>query len=454
MEHIFADNVTVKKFIRFVWPSILMMVMIGFYYNMDSIFIANLVGEEALAALSMAYPVQGVMWGFAVMLAAGSSAIVAIKMGEGDQQAANEKFTLICVVSIISGILFMIICFIFLDGIIDFLGATDTLREYCSAFLKVLIWSFPAAFLGQLFEYFIRVDGRPAFTLVLYLSGGIVHLILDYILMGPARMGIEGAAYATLAGSVITIIVGGAYFLVAETKLRFVRFRNDWRFIGHCFVNGSSEMVTEASSGITTFFFNMVIIKIAGDVGVAAMSIVFNIQYLMVSVHLGYIMGVAPLISYFYGAKEYDKVNVFIRYSRVFIIVTSILSVICCMIFGQYIVMIFERPGSELFDIALTGTKYMTPALLICGINIFASGFFTAYGNGPVSALISLSRALIMSIIGVELLGHFFGMTGVYLTLTFAEVTTLAVTFIMFRKYADVYHYSLLSGGKKNRLRG
>lgn len=453
MEHIFDYNVTVKKFAHFVWPSILMMVMIGLYYNMDSIFVANLVGEQALAALSMAYPVQGIMWGFAVMLAAGSSAIVAIKMGEGDQQGANEKFTLICIVSIVSGVLFMALCLFFLNDIIDFLGATGTIKEYCRDFLSVLIWSFPAAFLGQLFEYFIRVDGRPVFTLVLYISGGIVHLILDYILMGPVGMGIEGAAYATLAGSIVIVLVGGGYFVIAETKLKFVKLKNDWRFIGHCFVNGSSEMVTEASAGITTFFLNSVLLKISGDVGVAGMSIVFNIHYLLISVHLGYIMGVAPLISYFYGAKDYAKVNVFIKYSKVFIIVTSIVSAICCLVFGKYIVMIFERPGSELFDIALTGTRYLSIALLLCGFNIFASGFFTAYGNGPVSALISMSRALIMTIIGVELLGNLFGMTGIYLTLTFAEVTTLMLTFIMFRKYRDVYHYRFFPGPGEEDLK-
>ena len=101
---------------------------------------------------------------------------------------------------------------------------------------------------------------------------------------------------------------------------------------------------------------------------------------------------------------------------------------------------------SELFDIALAGTRYLSIALLLCGFNIFASGFFTAYGNGPVSALISMSRALIMTIIGVELLGNLFGMTGIYLTLTFAEVTTLLLTFIMFRKYRDVYHYRFFPG--------
>lgn len=443
MEHVFSGEVTPKKFIKFVWPSVLMMVIIGLYYNIDSIFVANFVGEEALAALSIAYPVQGIMWGFAVMLAAGSSAIVAIKMGEGDQKAANEKYTLVCVLSIILGFIFLAACIVFMDPIVDFLGAEGELRQYCQDFLEILVWSFPAAFLGSIFEYFIRVDGRPGFTLVLYISGGCVHVLLDYIFMGVMDMGIVGAAYATLAGLVTTMLVGGAYFIFMKTNLNFVKFRNDWRFIGHCFLNGSSEMVSEASAGITTFFFNLVVINLAGATGVAAISVVLNIHYFLISVHLGYIMGVAPLISYFYGAKDYDKVNIFIKYSKVFILVTSVVSAVLCLIFGKYIVMIFERPGGEMFDIAVTGVRFLSIALLLCGFNIFASGFFTAYGNGPISALISLSRGLVMVIIGMFVLSWLFGMTGIYLTLTFAEIVTLGLTFKMFHKYKDVYHYSL-----------
>ena len=443
MEYVFTDSVTPKKFAGFVWPSVLMMVIIGLYYNIDSVFVANFVGEKALAALSIAYPIQGIMWGLAVMLAAGSSAIVAIKMGEGNQHEANEKYTLVCVLSIVLGIAFMLFCMVFMDQIISFMGASETLKPYCHDFLSILVWSFPASFLGSIFEYFIRIDGRPGFTLLLYVSVGVVHVALDYVFMGMMDMGIEGAAYATVAGLTTVMVIGGAYFIFMKTQLTFVKFRIDWRFIGHCFVNGSSEMVSESSSGITTFFFNMVVMRLAGDVGVAATSIVLNVHYFLISVHLGYIMGVAPLISYFYGAKDYAKVNVFIKYSKVFILVTSIVSAICCLVFAKYIVMVFERPGSELFDYALTGIRWLSLALLLCGLNIFASGFFTAYGNGKISALISLSRALIMVILGIIILGWLLGMTGIFLTLTFAETVTLVLTFKMFEKYKDVYHYSL-----------
>lgn len=444
MEHIFDNGVTAKKFIKFVWPSVLMMIVIALYYGVDSVFVANLVGETALASLSIAYPAQGIMWGIAVMLAAGSSAIVAIKMGEGNQKEADEKYTLICVLALIIGLILTIIGYIFMHPIIDFLGATDVLRNYCADYLGILIWGFPAAFVGVLFEYFIRVDGNPGFTLFLYISGGVVHLMLDYILMGPFEMGIKGAAYANVAGLVTVMVVGGAYFIFKETKLSFRKFSVDWKFIGHCFLNGSSEMVSESSAGIATFFFNLMAVKFAGETGVAAVSIVLNIFYFMTSVHLGYITGVSPLISYYYGAKEYGKVNMFIKYSKRFTIVTSAASAVICFVFAKYIVMVFERPGSELFDLSLTGTRFLTIAVLVCGVNIFASGFFTAYGNGIISAVISMSRGLVMVIGGIFLLGWLLGMTGVWLVPAFADATTMLLTFVMFKKYKDVYNYRIM----------
>ena len=175
MEHIFDKGVTVKNFVKFVWPSVLMMVVIALYYGFDSVFVANLVGETALASLSIAYPAQGIMWGVAVMLAAGSSAIVAIKMGEGNQKEADEKYTLICAVALVIGLIMTALCLIFMDTVIDFLGATAELESYCSEYLGILIWGFPAAFIGVLFEYFIRVDGNPGFTLFLYISKIILH---------------------------------------------------------------------------------------------------------------------------------------------------------------------------------------------------------------------------------------------------------------------------------------
>ena len=444
MGNIFTSDITARNFIKFVWPSILMMLVIALKYNMDSILVSNILGEEALASLSIAYPVQGIMWGVSVMLASGSSALVAIKLGEGKLDDANRGYSLVCILGVIIGFLFLLGTLVMMDPIVNFLGAEGILGVYVEEFLRIFAWAFPAAFLSVLFEYFIRVEGKPGFTLVLYLAGAIVHGIIAFVLMKYFSMGMAGDAWGNVAGLYITMLMGGGYFLFAKTKLRFIRFRIDWRFVGHCFANGSSEMVTESAAGITTFFFNIVVIKMTGATGVAAVSVVLNLHYFIISLFLGYIMGIAPLISYFYGAKEYGKVDKILGYSRKFIIITSVVAAVMCLTLAGIMVQLYERPGSELYDMAVMGTKCLAPAVLLGGINVFASGFFTAYGNGVISAWISASRALILIIAGMYLLSWLFGMTGIWFTITFAEVLTLGLTFKMFGKYKDVYHYKII----------
>lgn len=444
MSDIFKSEITIKKFIKYVWPSIIMMIVVAVKFNIDSILVANMLGENQLAALSMAYPLQGIMWGIGVMLAAGSSAIVAIKMGEGKRQEANEKFTSICVVAVVIGFIYMLLVIVLMNPIIGLMGATADLEGYMKDFLWVFVWSFPGAFLGLIFEYFIRVDGSPGFTLVLYCADVVTHVITILVLCGPVGMGMAGIAWGNFVGLYVLLFVGLGYFLLKKkTNLKFCRFKTDWRFLGHCFVNGSSEMVTESSAGIVTFCFNLVVIRLAGPVGVAAVSIMSNVHYFLVSVFLGYIMGIAPLISYFYGAKEYNKVNQIIGYSKKFTVVTGIIAAAACLLLAPVLVRLFANPGTELYDMAVIGIRSLTVALLLGGVNIFASGFFTAYGNGLVSAVISAGRALIFLIIGIFLLSTLFGMAGIWWVMSFAEILTLGLTVYMFKKYKDVYHYKI-----------
>ena len=442
MSDIYNSEINKKNFINFVWPSIVMMLVIAVRYNIDSILVANMLGEVPLAAVGIAYPVQGIMWGVSVMLASGSSALVAIRMGEGDMPAANRGFSLVCVLSVIIGFIFLFVTLLFMDPIIGFLGAEGELAFHVEEFLRIFAWAFPAAFLGLIFEYYIRVDGNPGFTLVLYLSGAVAHIIVAVVLMGKYDMGIAGDAWGNTIDLYVMVIVGALYFIFAKTKLKLCRFKIEWKFIGHSFFNGSSELVSESAAGICTFCFNFLMLRMVGASGVAAVNIILNLHYFVISIFIGYIMGIAPLISYFYGAKEFKKIDKIIGYSKKFIVVTSIVSAVVFLLFAGLIVQIYERPGSELYEMSVAGVRWMAPALLLGGINVFASGFFTAYGNGVISAIISASRALIMVIIGMFLLSWIFGLNGIWLTLTFAEAMTLGLTFGMFGKYKSKYNYN------------
>ncbi len=445
MEHLFDQGVTVKKFVGFVVPSVIMLVFIAFYYLIDAIFVANFVSSDALAAINIVYPISGLGWGISIMLAAGSSAIVAIKMGEGKAREANEKFSLICVVTIVLGVLAVIFCLVFLEELVGLLGATSRLWDYCMDYAWILIIALPAAFLGVMLEYFIRVDGRPGFTLFLYVSGGIVHIFLDYIFIVLWDWGIAGAGWATAAGQTTIMILGIAYFLTQKTKLKLIKFKWDGNYVKNSFVNGSAEMVSESSVAITVYIFNIIVLGLAGEDGLATLSIVLNAHYLLISIHLGFITGVGPLISYYYGAKDYEKVNLFLKYSRIFIVVSSIGVALLALIEAPLLAGVFVGADTKVYHMAIRGIRFISAAFLFTGINIFASGFFTSYGNGIVAALISLSRGLIMVIIGAITLPLIFGLDGVWLTVVFAEITTVILSFLLLNKYKNVYHYKLIA---------
>lgn len=445
MEYIFDKGVTPGRFAKFVTPSVIMLLVMSLYYLMDSIFVANLLGEKSLAAMNIAYPVQGIGWGIAIMIASGSSALVAINMGEGKLKLARQKFTLICIVAFLVGVVFAGFGIYFIDDLTWFLGATPELFNDCVIYGKIILISFPLSFLSVLVEFFVRVDGRPGFTLFIYITNGMIHLLLDILFMVHLGWGIESAALATLFGQVCIVLIGAAYFLKNQIKRRNLRFAKptlDLKYLGHSFVNGSSEMVSESSVAITTFLYNLVMLRLVGDVGVSALTIVQNTHYLLISIHLGFITGVAPLLSYYYGAQAFFKVNVFLKYSRNFLIVSSIGIAVLAFIFADTIAGIFVDTGSETYSLASDGLRIISVAFLFTGVNIFGSGFFTAYGNGLISAAISFCRGFIMVLVGLFFLPKLFGVDGVWMVIVFTEVATIGLTFSMFKKYKSRYHYN------------
>lgn len=443
-EDIFTGKLTGKRYMNFIWPSILMMVVLSLYYTIDTIFVARFIGEEGLAALNIVYPIQGFGWGFAVMFAAGTSAFVSIEMGKGRKREADEKFTLACVFSVASGVAFGLFCMVFMSPIVNILGATEVLTQDCRIFLSVFVWGIPALFAGVAFEFFIRSDGNPAFTIALYIAGGVAHLGFDILLMGPLHMGLAGAALANILGLLATALMGLYYFCFKGRNLHFRRFPLDYKYIGHSIINGLPEFINESSAGIMVFCYNLVVIELAGEIGVASVAVVLQMHYLFMSVHLGYQVGSMPLISYYYGAHDYEKINKIMAYTKKYIIVSSLILGFVFLVGAPLISWIYAPPGDELYELSVTGLRLCSVSIFVVGINVFVSGFFTCFGNGLISATISLSRGLVMLLVGLFTLSHFFGMAGAWLALPFADITTLALSFGMLKKYSSRYHYRIL----------
>ncbi|MBS5885685.1 MAG: MATE family efflux transporter [Clostridium sp.] len=442
MNNSLGKEVTFLSLIKFTLPTIIMMVFFSLYTIIDGIFVSRYIGSNALSAINIVYPVICILIGISVMMATGGSAIVAKFMGEGKDKEARESFTLITITSIVFGLLIAIFCLLFIKQIIYLLGSTDSLYENSYIYLFTMLIFTPVIILKMLFDYFLITAGNPNLGLLSAIIGGVTNIILDYVLIVPLNMGLVGAALATCIGYSLPSIIGIIYFFNKKNTLHFVKPKFNFKTILYSCSNGSSEMVTQISSAVTTFLYNIIMIKLLGENGVASITIVLYAQFLLVSAYIGFTSGVSPRISYNFGSKNKDQLNKIIKYSYIFIMLFSISTFVISKYLSPSLVSIFAGSGTDIYDITLNGFNLFQISFLLCGVNIFTSGMFTAFSNGKVSALLSLLRTFIFLSSGIIFLPSLIGVNGVWLSVPLAEIMTLVFSLFYISKYKNIYGYS------------
>jgi len=307
------------------------------------------------------------------MLASGGSAVIAKKLGESKSDEARRNFTLIIITGLVIGIIIGIIGYIFSDEIIYLLGSADELYKYCRYYLMMSLIFVPSYIINLLYQILTITAGKPKVGLILTVIGGVFNMLLDYIFIVPMDMGILGAALATGMGNLIPSILGTLYFAKNKETLYFVKPKFDLDMLIKTCINGSSEMVTNLATGVTTMLFNIMMMKYLGSDGVAAMSIVLYGQFLVTAIYIGFSSGVAPVISYNYGEQNKKQTRKIIKYSAMFIAISSISSYIIFMLSASSIVEIFSSKGSNVYDIGYNGFIIFGTSFLITGVNIFTS---------------------------------------------------------------------------------
>ena len=441
MSNSLGKKITFFSLIKYTMPTVIMMIFFSLYTIIDGMFVSRFVGSNALSAINIVYPIIFIMIGISVMLATGGSAIVAKSMGEGKSQEAKENFTLITIVAVILGIVISAISLLYIKKIIFALGSTEALYDFCHSYLAIMLLFSPFIILKMYFDYFLVTAGASNLGLISSILGGIINIVLDYIFIVPLNMGIAGAALATCIGYALSSIIGLIYFFRKKNTLHFVKPKFDLNVIKNSCFNGSSEMVTQLSSSVTTILYNLAMIKLLGEDGVASITIILYIQLLLNSAYLGFTSGVSPRISYNYGSNDENQVQKLVKYSYLLIGIFAICSFIFSRAMSHNLISIFVSEGSNLYDISLNGFNIFSFSFLICGFNIFASGLFTAFSNGKVSALISLLRTFIFFVIGMFILPRYLGVNGVWIVVPLAEVATLLISLGYVYKYRRTYMY-------------
>ena len=437
-----SQDFTIKSLLKFAYPTILMMLFMGLYTVIDTIFVARFANTNALSALNIVCPVINLTVGLGTMLATGGSAVIARKMGAGEQKRAAQDFTLIISAGVLSGLLITVLGTVLIDRIIRGLGASDILFPYCKEYLFTLLLFTPASILQVLFQNLIVTAGRPGIGMALGVSAGIANILLDYIFMVPFQMGVKGAAFGTGIGYIIPAAIGLWFFSAAKSNLRFRKPAIDFSVLAESCTNGFSEMVSQAAAAVTTFLFNRVMMELLGENGVAAITIIIYTQFLLSAVFIGFSMGVAPVISYNYGKQDEKQLrNVFSICMR-FIVVVSVSVFAAAFLFGSPLVGIFAEKGTSVYEIARNGFLIFPFSFLFCGLNIFTSAIFTALSNGKLSAILSFLRTFGLITVLLLILPALLGVTGVWLAVPAAELITMIVAIVFLNQNREKYHYA------------
>lgn len=436
-----AQDFSLFSLLHFAFPTMVMMIFMGLYTVVDTIFVARFINTNALSAINIVCPIINIIVGIGTMIATGGSAIVAREMGSGDTKKANQDFTLMIGFGIFIAILIMMFGNLFLDEIIWTLGASKTLFPYCKDYLSIILLFTPASILQVLFQNLIVTAGKPTLGMVLSLGAGILNIILDYIFIVFLNMGIMGSALGTGIGYVIPSIIGILFFMSKKGSLSFDKPIIDLPIIIESCINGSSEMISQISTAVTTFFFNLTMMKLLGENGVGAITIIIYIQFLLTAFYIGFTIGVAPIISFNYGAHHTDHLKTVYKISLYFIVLSSLSIFIFIAIFTNSLVSLFTMEGTELFTLALTGLKIFKYSFLFSGINIFASASFTALSNGKISATISFLRTFGFIMILLFILPTILDINGVWLAIPIAELLTFFVACFFIIKYKEKYEY-------------
>lgn len=437
-----SQDFTIKALLKFAFPTIVMMLLMGLYTIVDTVFVARFVGTNALSALNIVCPVINLIVGLGTMLATGGSAIVARKMGEGENVRASQDFTLIISAGIFLGVTITVLGTVWIDSIVRGLGASGILFPYCREYLFFLFLFTPASMMQVLFQNLIVTAGRPGVGMVLGVSAGAANILFDYIFMVPLQMGIKGAALGTGIGYLIPTAAGIVFFTAGNGSLRFRKPLMDISVLAASCANGFSEMVSQAAFAVTTFLFNGIMMKVLGEDGVAAITIIIYTQFLLTALYIGFSLGVAPIISYNYGKRDNGRLKKVFSICMRFIILVSIVIFGAAIAFGSPLVSLFAEKGTSVYEIARKGFLIFPFSFLFCGLNIFTSATFTALSNGKLSAVLSFLRTFGLILVSLLILPEVMGVAGVWLAVPIAELITMVVALSFLYHNKDRYHYA------------
>lgn len=437
-----SDHFTYGRLIRFVLPSIMMMIFTSIYGAIDGLFVSQFAGKEAFTAVNLIMPFAMLPGAFGFMLGTGGSAVVAKTLGEGKKERANEYFSMMVYTSIVGGIVLTVAGILTVPLAARAFGARDGMLDACVVYGRILFAALPLFILQNIFQSFLVTAEKPSFGLAVTVAAGFTNVVLDYLFVAVFQWGIEGAGIATGISQAVGAVIPLVYFIRKnDSLLHLTRPVFYGRTLWKACLKGSSELMTNISMSLVNILYNYQLMRFIGEDGVAAYGVIMYVNFFFVAVFIGYSIGTAPIVSFHYGAGNQKELRGIFSKSNVLMVGCGLAMVLLALGLSGPLAHVFVGYDVALMELTRHGFAIYSLSFAVMGMNIYGSAFFTALGDGLVSALISFLRTLVFQLASVLVLPVFFKADGIWMAVVISEVLALSVTVMLLFKKRSTYHY-------------
>lgn len=433
---------TFGALVKYTLPTIAMMIFTSLYTIADGFFVSNFIGKTALAAINLSWPVIMILASVGLMMGTGGSALIAKTRGEGDDFRANRYFTICVIFTAVLGAVLGVVGLIVMEPLMSLLGAEGQLLDDAVLYGYIIVAVLPAFALQFAFQVLFSTAGKPALGFAMIVAAGLTNVLLDALFICGFGWGVAGGAIATALGQVVGGVAPIVYFLRKNTSLlAFVRPKLEWRPIGKACVNGMSELVSNVSLSLVATLYNFQLLSYVGENGVAAYSVIEYTAMIFSAIFMGFALGSSPLLSYQYGARNSAEIKSILKKSLLFIAMFAGIMFVAAETFAPWLSAVFVGYDPELLAFTVESYRIYAIVFLIMGYPIYGSAFFTALNNGVVSAIIAFLRTMVFECGAVIILPLVFGIQGIWLSVSVAELCAAILTAIFMFAFRNKYGY-------------
>ncbi len=437
-----SDHFTYKRLLKFVWPSIIMMIFTSIYGVVDGLFVSNFAGKTPFAALNFIWPFIMILSTPGFMLGTGGSALVAKTLGEGNRKKANGLFSMFCYIASIAGAVITVGSYILIPTVARIMGAEGDMLYYSVLYGRIMVLGCIPQMLHFVYESFIITAEKPSFGLKITIAAGVTNMVLDAVFICVFGWGIAGAAAATVLSQCVGGFVPFIYFARPNTSLLCITKPDfDFRALLKACTNGSSELMSNISMSFIGMLYNIQLMEYLGENGIAAYGVMMYLNFFFIASFIGYSIGTAPIIGFHYGAKNNTEISNVLSKSIKMLLIGGAAMFVAGEVAAVPVSSIYVNYDKELYDITVHGFRIYSISFLPCGFAIFASSFFTALNDGVTSAIISFLRTLVFQFAAVMLLPLIMGADGLWYSVVAAEFMAVAVSAVFMEIKRKKYGY-------------